>query len=277
MTYKVDQVLTTIQNSTFLVLLACSVIFFSYYVYCIEAIRLGFRDKTHAIPLFGNMYYFAHDLVFLSLFRRWFFEIDHWFFRAFWFGILVFSGLECIVHYQTLRYSHREIMPRLSFRQYVFVYVSMQIAIGISFWFIYFRIADQLYLISIASSIVVSVVCMPSFLLSRKSRKGQSLLLASSLITGTAGHFFLVLPLMSPYFISLPYMAVGIITTITGVVYLILLSRSPAYHNEEKQHLSRALTGVKPDRWSEFEVANTPRAVACQNVERLINHPRDAE
>lgn len=229
MTYPVDEVLANIQNSIGAVLLSGAVIFVGYYLYYGEAIRLGFRDKTHAVPIFANMYFFAHDLVFASLFQRWFYEIDHWLYRAFWFGLVVFTVLEGVVHYQTLRYSQRDLFPTLTRRQYVFVYAGMQLAIGILFWFIYTQLDDYLFLISFTSTVIVSVAFMLPLLHARASQKGQSRLLAASLIISPIGFFFLFLPVMSRYFASLPYLVMGITTVAVAVIYMWYLPRHPAY------------------------------------------------
>ena len=234
MTYSVDMVLANIQNSIWSVLLGGAVIFVGYYLYYGESIRLGFRDETHTVPVFANMYFFAHDVFFLALFQRWFFEIDHWLYRAFWFGLVIFTGLECVVHYQTLRYSQQDLFPRLNRRQYLIAYAGMQLAVGVLFWFIHTQIADYLFLISFASTIVVSVAFMLPQLCARASQKGQSRLLSASLIISPIGFFFLFLPAMSSYFASLPYILLGITTVIVAVIYAWCLPRYPAYTPQSK-------------------------------------------
>lgn len=229
MTYPVDEVLSNIQNSLGAVLLAGAVIFVGYYLYYGEAIRLGFRDKTHAVPVFANMYFFAHDMIFASLFQRWFGEIDHWLYRAFWFGLVAFTVLECVVHYQTLRFSQADLFPTLSRRQYFVAYAGMQAAIGVLFWFIYTQIADYLFLISFTSTVIVSVALMLPLLHARGNQKGQSRLLAASLIISPIGFFFLFLPAMSSYFTSLPYILMGITTVAVAVIYFWRLPHYPAY------------------------------------------------
>jgi hypothetical protein len=229
MTYSVDEVLANIQNSTWAVLLTGAVIFVGYYLYYGEAIRLGFRDKTHAVPVFANMYFFAHDIIFVSLFQRWFYEIDHWLYRAFWFGLIAFTVLECVVHYQTIQYSQQDLFPTLSRRQYLIAYAGMQLAIGILFWFIYTKIDDYLYLISFTSTVIVSVAFMLPLLHARASQKGQSRLLAASLIISPIGFFFLFLPVMSRYFVSLPQIVMGITTVVVSIIYMGRLPRYPTY------------------------------------------------
>ena len=229
MTYRPVDVLINIQNSLGSILLGGVVIFVGYYLCYGEAIRLGFRDKTHAIPVFANMYFFAHDTIFIALFQRWFYEVNTWLYRLFWVGLVVFTVLEVIVHYQTLKYSRQDLFPHLSQQQYIFAYIGMQFAIGILFWFIYTQIDDFLYLISFASTVIISVAFMLPLLHARSSQKGQSRLLAASLIISPIGFFFLFLPAMSSYFASLPYYAVGFVTVVVAVIYMWVLPRYPAY------------------------------------------------
>lgn len=229
MTYPMNEVLANLQNSIGSVLLGGAVIFVGYYLFYGEAIRLGFRDKTHAVPVFANMYFFAHDMLFISLFQRWFYEIDHWLYRAFWFGLIAFTALEVVVHYQTIRYSLQDLFPGLDRRQSLLAYSGMQLAIGILFWFIYTQIADDLFLISFASTVIVSVAFMLPLLLARSSQKGQSRLLAASLIISPVGFFFLFLPSMSRYFASPPYYIVGAVTVAIAVIYMWCLPRYPVY------------------------------------------------
>jgi hypothetical protein len=95
----------------------------------------------------------------------------------------------------------------------------MQLAVSIVFWFMYSQIDDYFYLFSIASSIVVSVAVMLPLLHARDSQKGQSRILAASLIISPIGFFFLFLPAMSDYFLGFPYIAMGVTTVITASVY----------------------------------------------------------
>lgn len=174
MTYSVEDVLSNLNHGLGAVLAGGAVIFVSYYLYLIEAVRLGFKHRTHAVPLFGNMFFFAHDVTFLLLYQRWFHGVDHWLFPAFWFGFLPFTALECVVHYQTLRYSRRELFPTLTSTQSVLAYGCLQLAIIVLFWFIRTQLDDPLYSISICSTVILSVALGMPFLHARRSRRGQS-------------------------------------------------------------------------------------------------------
>lgn len=228
--YEVNDVLNNIDTRLGIVLLFGAIIFVGAYIQYFEGIRLGFRDKTHAIPLFANMYFFAHDLLFIAMFNHWFSEINHWLFKLFWVGLIIFSLLECVVHYQTLKYSREDLLPMLTQNQYIVAYIAIQAAITILFWFIYSHLNDPLFLISFASTEIISNALNIPMLLSRKSRKGQSMLLAFGLLIGSnIAYFFLFAPTMSDAFATPVYYVTGLVLVLLNLTYMWALSRYPAY------------------------------------------------
>ena len=226
--YSTQQVLAAFDDSTAQVLAAGSLVFLGAYIQYIEGIRLGFRHRTHAIPVLANMYFFAHDLVFILLFGRWFHELDHWSYKLFWVALLIFTGLEVVVHWQTLRYSHKELMPGASRRGYVIGYVGLQLLVLAIFVLLFTLIDDELFLYHFGITEVLSNVFNIPLLLSRKSRKGQSVLLAVGLLIGSnVGFFFFFLPALSPAF-SAPWVAItGAAVTTLNLCYIAMLVRTP--------------------------------------------------
>ncbi|MCA9709473.1 MAG: hypothetical protein KDK70_26770 [Myxococcales bacterium] len=228
--YSTAQIISAFDDSTGLVLAAGAAVFAGAYIQYIEGIRLGFRHKTHAIPVIANMYFFAHDLVFIGLFGRWFFEIGHWSYMMFWGALVVFSGLEVVVHYQTLRFSHRELMPWASRRGFIAGYVALQLAVLGVFLLLFLVLDDELFLIHFGITEVLSNVFNIPLLMSRGNRKGQSLTLALGLLLGSnVGFFFLFLPALSPAF-TVPWVrTVGVLVTAANLVYIGLLLRARPY------------------------------------------------
>ncbi|MDP9868000.1 MULTISPECIES: hypothetical protein [Streptosporangium] len=226
--YQVPEVLTNIDAHPATVLLAGAIANTGAYLLYIEGIRLGFRHRTFAVPVFANMYFFAHDVLFVVLFDHWFNEVDHWLFKMFWAALLVFSVLECVVHYQTLKFGRRELFPGLDPRQYVVAYAAMQAAVIVLLWFVYTHLGDPLFLLTFSTTIIVAIVWYIPLLLRRRSREGQSFLIAIALVLLNA-YFFMFLPLMSDAFAAPVYHAAGTVTTALSVIYLWLLTRYPAY------------------------------------------------
>lgn len=228
--YTVEEILHVFDTQLLLVLLAGAVVFVGAYGQYLEAIRLGFKHRTHAIPWFANMFFFAHDIVFVLLFDRWFNQIGHWLYQVFWIALIIFTLFECVVHYQTLRYSREELFPNLTPRQYWVVYILLQVLVALLFAFIYAHLNDPLFLISFAITEVISNVFNIPMLLRRGSRKGQSFFLAGWLLLGSClGYFFLFGPLVHPLFRTPLYIAVGIIIILLNVTHVWLMTRFPAH------------------------------------------------
>ena len=230
MSYSVEEVVQNLNQNTTLVIIAGVVIFVRAYIQYIEAVRLGFKHKTHAIPFFSNMFFFAHDIFFIALFYRWFYELNHWMYKLFWVALIIFTVLEVMVHYQTIKYSRKEILPQLSQSQFILAYLGMQVFIAVIFWFIYSQIDDYLFLISFAITEILSNVFNIPMLLKRGSRKGQSFLLAIGLLIGSnIGYFFFFGPLVSSHFNSPLYFTMGACLTILNLIYIAMLKKTPAF------------------------------------------------
>lgn len=237
MTYSAQEVVANLNASLWPLLLTGALSFIGYFVYYGEAIRLGAKQKTFSVPVVGNMYFFAHDIVFLFLFDYWFNEVDHWLFQVFWFGILAFTILELVVHFQTIRYGLQEVFPNLPRTQALMTYVAMQLAIGVLFWFAFYLIEDPLYFIHFSMTVALSTVLMHPMVKRRGSAKGQSTVLAMSLILTPAIFYFGFLQLAAEFFQSLPYLLMGLVTVGMAVLYFFNL-RKHLKKEEQELHAS---------------------------------------
>ncbi len=225
MTYNPSDVLSAIDNSLLTVLIAGAISFVGYYFYYIQGIRMGFRDKTHGIPVFANMYFFAHDVAFVGHYDRWFNEVDHWLFKVFWVALALFAILEFTVHYQTIKFSKATVFPNLTGSKWLAAYIGLQLAIAAVFWFIFNLIEDYLFLIQFTIAVVVSVALMPLMLRHRQSSKGQSQSIAWALIVTPSVFFFGFLPQVSPYFLGSHYVLMGLATVGVGIWYMLGLRK----------------------------------------------------
>lgn len=241
--YSTQEVLTNINTNMVLVLLAGAAVMGGAYTQYIMAIRIGFKHRTHALPVFANMYFFAHDVMFAARFEHWFSEINHWMFKLFWFAIIPFVVLECVVHYQTLKYSREELFPGLTQRQYVVAYLGMQLAVATVFAYIYSLLDDPLFLLNFSLTEIVSNAFNLPMLLRRRSSKGQSLWLAGGLLLGSnIGFFFLLMPQLSPNFTRPPFLAVGACVTGMNLLYMWLLKKHQPYEAPQQEPEQLALS-----------------------------------
>ncbi|MFL5357737.1 hypothetical protein [Archangium sp.] len=219
--YSIQEVLNNIDAKTAIILASGIVVLVGAFLMYGEAIRLGFRDKTHSIPLFANMYFFAHDLFFVAKYDYWFHGVGHWLFKLFWVALLVFTLLELVVHYQTLKYSRKELFPMLTQAQYVLVYVALQGGVVVLFWFVYSVLEDPLFLINFALTEILSSTLLLPLLWSRRSAQGQSMLLGSAVLVGAdVGYFLLLLPLMAHEFATPVIYSLGGVLAVLTLGYL---------------------------------------------------------
>jgi hypothetical protein len=195
-----------------------------------EGVRRGFLDRSHAIPLATNMYIFAHDVTYISMYRQWFGPEGHWFNQLFWFFILPFAALELVVFAQMFRFSRAEMMPRLGPLPAAAALAAAQLGFFFLFWFL-----RSLDIVSFTTTIIVSNLFYIPMTIRRGSRRGQSPLLGVGLILLTWG-WSLVMVQLDPAFRSLPWLGLLICNGALPVVNLVVLLRSPAHRQVPMAH-----------------------------------------
>ncbi len=193
-----------------------------------EAIRLGFRHRTHAIPMPVLLFFFANDLTYILNYSRWFHEINHPFFTMGWYLILPYLALELIVVGQAVHFSHKEIFPSLTKGQACVAVTAMMVAMFVFFQWMNHAMDDYLLQKGCMMTLIASNLNI-LLLNRRRSRHGQSMLFAVVLLfTAGALQFFLYFPLIDKASFGTPeFYALGGVTTLLGVIYVIALKRTP--------------------------------------------------
>ncbi len=201
LSYDPATVVSRTAQYMFWILGACALSFIGAYMQYFGAIQMGFRHKTHSIPLIGNLWFFAHDTTFVVNFRHWFHDVDFWLVHAFWFALVVFAICESVVTYQILRYSRRELFPGMTLLQALACYIGLQLfAYGV-FWFYLSMIRDPYYLLSFATTVVLAPLLNIPMMRARGSRRGFSLSMLIGFVFLTLG-FWIWMLLSDPYFLQ---------------------------------------------------------------------------
>ena len=226
--YDAEQVLWYIDHHLTAVIAAAAIACIGGVIQYGEGVRRGFKDKSHAIPLATNMYIFAHDVTYVSMYSTWFGRDGHWFNRLFWVFILPFVALEIVVFAQTLCYSREEMMPGLSTQKATTALVGAQVGFFFLFWFLRSMGSDPLYVLSFTTTIIASNLFSIPMTLRRHSRRGQSVLLSIGLVCLSWG-WSLVMVQLSPAFRSPAWIGALICNAFLAVVNLIVLLRFPAH------------------------------------------------
>jgi len=228
LSYDPAEVVRLTQDNRLWILLACTVSFVGAYMQYFGAIRNGFRDRTHSIPLPGNLWFFAHDTTYVVNAHHWFHDVDFWLVRAFWFALVVFAMCECVVTYQILRFSRTELFPGMTIFGAILSYAGLQLfAYGLFWWFIS-MIRDPYYYLSFSTTVILAPLFNIAMMQRRGSRRGFSPFLLWGFVPLTIG-FWAWMFLSDAYF-RLPMfwlIAAGNI----GLSFraLITFARLPAY------------------------------------------------
>lgn len=75
------------------------------------AVWMTHREHWISIPLPCTYLWFAHDLGVVVRFDTWFNDVDHWFFKLFWVGLLSALLLELVFLAQAMRVGRKEYLP----------------------------------------------------------------------------------------------------------------------------------------------------------------------
>ncbi|WP_428312944.1 hypothetical protein [Hydrocarboniphaga sp.] len=201
LSYDPAAVVANTSQNLGLVLGACIVSFVGAYMQYFGAIQMGFKHRTHSIPLVGNLWFFSHDTTYVMNFHHWFHEVDFWLVRAFWFALVVFATCECVVTYQILRFSRRDLFPGMSLPQSLASYIGLQLFTYGLFWWFMSMIEDPYYLLSFSTTVVLAPMFNIAMMRARGSRKGFSPFLLTGFVLLTTG-FWAWMFLSDPYFLQ---------------------------------------------------------------------------
>ena len=229
LSYDPATVAANTSNHLFWVLCACVVSFIGAYMQYFGAIQMGFKHKTHSIPLIGNLWFFAHDTTYVANFHHWFHEVDYWLVRAFWFALAVFAVCECVVTYQILRYSRQSLFPELSRSGALGCYLGLQLFAYGLFWWYLSMIRDPYYLLSFSTTVVLAPLLNIPMMRARRSRKGFSLSMLVGFVL-LSGGFWVWMFLVDGYFrqpFFLLIAAGNLGVCVAGILWYV---RLPPYH-----------------------------------------------
>jgi hypothetical protein len=227
--YAIEEVLRNIDARPTAISLAALMAMLVGYIQCIESIRLGFRDRTHAMPLIAVTYFFAHDTYFAGRYFSGYGVSDHWFFAAGGYVIAPYIILEIILSWQIIRYSGKEIGLGKTVPQVVLSYLAILVAMYVVHIYIETIMVDPLYLTTTNISLYMGTLWMIPLMLQRKSRKGQSILLALTLWIGQTLSMVIYFPMLADFFVSPIVIAMGVAHFILGAVYFVMVVKAPPY------------------------------------------------
>lgn len=225
-TYDGIAALTGHEKYAWVVLPFCAISFAGAYMQYFGAIRNGFRDRTHSIPLGCNLWFLAHDTTYVALFHHWFSEVDHWLVKAFWFALLVFACCELVVFYQIVRFSLPDLFPGLGRVRACTALVLSQGATYTLFWWFHDIARDPIYLLCFTTTVVLTPVLTIPMMLWRGSPRGFSTFMLTGYVLLAVGFYPWVF-IVEPYFREPVFVALGFANIGVSLVPLWLYHRLP--------------------------------------------------
>lgn len=161
MRYDTLEVLNAIDDHKVAVLALAGLALIGNYVYWITALRLGARDRVYPMPLVCITFFLVHDGTYVANFDLWFNEIDHWWPKLFWAGLVVTVGMELLFLRLFLRFGRQEVAPNLSQRAFVAVTIAAFAMAAAAWGVVKATMEDELYLTIFGVTIFW---CAPFFL-----------------------------------------------------------------------------------------------------------------
>lgn len=221
--YRTGEVLANVEDHTAVVLVLCALALLGNYIFWISNLRGGWRAQTYTMPLPCIVFFLAHDATFVASYDIWFHDIDHWFPKLWWFGLIVTCLMEVTFLAMFLRFAQSEIAPQVSRQVFVIgTFVALAFA-TVSWLVIKSAMDDRLYLTIFGFTIFW---CGPWYLAltwRRQHAGGQ---------TRLAWCAYLMMPLfywpatmvMSEDFRSALWIGLGVATVLGGLANLALLT-----------------------------------------------------
>jgi hypothetical protein len=233
-TYDVATVVANTAKHHTLISLLGVVGFAGGFLQCIGLIWMGFKHRTHGMPLICTTWFLAHDSTYLLNHDYWYNQMDFALSQNAWYTMGFYNILEFIIIYQTIRYSRHEVFPGLSLMQSIAAFIGAQLLAYAVFWWLMSSIDDPLYYKLFASTALLSPLFNIPMMRARGSRKGFCLpaLIGIAMIpVGTWTWLYL----SDPYFQQPVVVAVAVLNfllALLGIWYYLTL---PAYNPETER------------------------------------------
>jgi hypothetical protein len=173
--------------------------FFGGFVQMVGAIWVGFKHKSHGVPLLCATWFLADDATYFLNYQHWFHDMDYWPAQGAWFTMIFYVITELTVMYQIMKYSRDEVFPGMSFMQALLSLISLVVLGFAVFWWFMSMLNDPLYLFKFASTIIIGPLWLIPMMRARGSRKGFNLISLGGTILVAAG-FWPWLFVIEPYF-----------------------------------------------------------------------------
>lgn len=153
--YDPHQVLRAISDNAVGVVAIGGLSIVAMFVFFIEAVRSGNRDRVYPMALWMTALWFPHDWSYLFHFHDWFGgSQSHWFMQLFWVAIIVTALAETTYAIQTIRYARQQLSPGYSQLGHTIRVIGVLLAGMVSWGLVKGALDDHLYLLSFMGTLL---------------------------------------------------------------------------------------------------------------------------
>jgi hypothetical protein len=222
--YQAPELLSRIDEHRWLILSAFAVAMIFQWIWLIDCVRVGRRDRAYSMPLFCTFFWFAHDTGCVARFNEWFNTYDHWYLKCFWLGLLTAAVLELIFFAQVLRYGRAELLPMLGQRAFAGVLVLGVVVSAVTWELLKELLGDPLYQASPALAMLSYPIFGAALMFRRRSAIGQSVTMWANFTAMTVCWFIASAIWFGGGFRSWQYLGAGVVAALGGAVMTYLVS-----------------------------------------------------
>jgi hypothetical protein len=226
----VTVIANTAKNQTWITI-ASAIAFVGGFLQIIGLIWMGFKHKTHGMPLICTTWFLAHDSTYLLNYHHWFYETNFPLLANAWYTMAFYNICELVVLYQILRYSREEVFPQMSMWQAVLSCLGAIILCYAVFWWLMSLIRDPFNYNLFATTALLSPLFNIPMMRARGSRKGFALWPLIGVAMVPVGTWWW-LYLSDPYFQQPFIVTVAIGNVIMGLIGVWYFLKLPEYHPE---------------------------------------------
>ena len=229
--YTIPDALFTIDHDTAWVLFFSACGWIGGSIQFFEGLHLTWRDKLVGLPLGYLAIIFAHDSYFLFHYDFWFHGINHWYFNITTYLFVIWPFVELFSIFWLVRVAHKEVAPGLPALAWYAIYAVYQLSAVALYLLLKSWIDDPLHLIGITISQIINILFMIPMALRRRSTRGQSRLMAWTLLLGPGSSTLFLATSIVPSLLTPFYRFASVCVIVMSIAYLLLYEY---YRKQEK-------------------------------------------
>lgn len=202
-----------------------------------EGLRLTWRDKVVGLPLGYLCIIFAHDAYFFLHFDFWFNEVDHWYFNITTYLFAAWPVIEIVAIVWLVRVARNEVAPELPRAAWFGLYALFQLTAIALYCLLQSWIDDPLRMTGWTIAQIINILFMIPMALRRRSTRGQSRLMAWTLLLGPGSSTLFLATSIVPSMLTPLYWFASLCVIAMSLAYLLLYEH---YRRQERLALAAA-------------------------------------